>query len=282
MGATPGVLANASFTVIVLGANGAIMMLFLINGVFRGAGDAATAMRVLWFANAINIVLDPCLIFGLGPFPRLGVAGAAVAPTAGGGLGGAPQPWLLSRGSRHIVVRRRHVRLDPRVMLGMLRLSGSAVFQWLIATTSWLGVVRIVASFGSDALAANTIAIRIVMFALLPSWGLSNAAATLVGQNLGAGKPERAEASVWRACVANLALLGAIELLFEIFAEPLIGLFTNDPAVAPIAVRGLRIVAGGFVFYAPGYVLTQSFNGAGDTTTPTVINVFCFWLFEIP
>jgi putative MATE family efflux protein len=282
MGATPGVLANSSFTVIVLGANGAIMMLFLINGVFRGAGDAATAMRVLWFANAINIVLDPCLIFGLGPFPRLGVAGAAIATTTGRGLGVVAQLWLLSRGTGHIAVRRRHVRLDPRVMLNMLRLSGSAVFQWLIATTSWLGVVRIVASFGSDALAANTIAIRIVMFALLPSWGLSNAAATLVGQNLGAGLPERAEASVWRACLWNLGLLGAIELIFELFAVPLIGVFTSDPAVAPVAVRGLRIIAGGFVFYAPGYVLTQAFNGAGDTLTPTVINIFCFWLFEIP
>ncbi len=282
MGATPGVLANASFAVIVLGANGAILMLFLINGVFRGAGDAAAAMRILWLANAINIVLDPCLIFGLGPFPRLGVTGAAVATTTGRSLGVIAQLWLLSRGTGHVVVRRRHLKLDPRVMLNMLRLSGSAVFQWLIATTSWIAVVRIVASFGSDALAANTIAIRLVIFALLPSWGLSNAAATLVGQNLGAAQPERAEASVWRACLLNVALLGAMELVFEVFATPLIGLFTTDPAVAPIAVRGLRIISAGFVFYAPGYVLTQSFNGAGDTTTPTVINLFCFWLFQIP
>ena len=282
MGATPGVLANASFAVIVLGANGAILMLFLINGVFRGAGDAAAAMRILWFANALNIILDPCLIFGLGPFPRLGVTGAAVATTTGRGLGVIAQLWLLSRGTGHLVVRKRHLRLDPHVMMNMLRLSGGAVFQWLIATTSWLGVVRIVASFGSDALAANTIAIRLVIFALLPSWGLSNAAATLVGQNLGAGQPDRAEASVWRACLANLVLLGAIEVLFEVFATPLIGLFTTDPAVAPTAVRGLRIISGGFVFDAAGYVLTQAFNGAGDTKTPTVINLFCFWLFQIP
>jgi putative MATE family efflux protein len=261
MGATPGVLANASFTVIVLGANGAILMLFLTNGVFRGAGDAAAAMRILWFANAINIVLDPCLIFGLGPFPRLGVTGAAVAKTTGRSLDVVAQLWVLSRGSGHVVVSRRHLQLDPRVMLNMLRLSGSAVFQWLVATTSWLAVVRIVASFGSEALAASTIAIRLVIFALLPSWGLSNAAATLVGQNLGAGQPERAEASVWRACVFNLVLLGAIELIFEVFAVPQISLFTTDPAVAPMAVRGLRIIAGGFVFYALGYVLTQSFNG---------------------
>jgi putative MATE family efflux protein len=282
MGATPGVLANASFAVIVLGGNGAILMLFLINGVFRGAGDAAAAMRVLWLANAVNIVLDPCLIFGLGPFPPLGVTGAAVATTTGRTIGVIAQLWLLSRGTGHVVVRRRHLRLDPRVMLNMLRLSGSAVFQWLIATTSWLVVVRIVASFGSDALAANTIAIRLVIFALLPSWGLSNAAATLVGQNLGAEQPERAEASVWRACVLNIVLLGAMEFVFEVFAAPLIGLFTTDPAVAPIAVRGLRIISAGFVFYAVGYVLTQSFNGAGDTLTPTVLNLFCFWLFQIP
>jgi putative MATE family efflux protein len=266
-------------------------MLFLINAVFRGAGDAAVAMRVLWIANAINICLDPCFIFGLGPFPRLGVTGAAVATTTGRGIGVLVQLYLLVRlkpdttGEKprgRIVIRPEHLRFEPRVMWNMVRLSGSAVFQMLIMTTSWVGVVRILASFGSVAVAGCTIAIRIVMFVLLPSWGLSNAAATLVGQNLGAGRPDRAEASVWRACAYNAAVLGAISVLFVTFADVVVAWFTRDPDVGPIAVRGLRIISGGFLFYAAGYVLMQSFNGAGDTWTPTLINVFCFWLFEIP
>jgi putative MATE family efflux protein len=282
MGATPGVLANASFTRIVFGFNGIILTLFLVNAVFRGAGDAAIAMRVLWIANAINIVLDPCLILGLGPFPRLGVTGAAVATTTGRGIGVLVQLYMLSRSDGRVVIRREHLRLEPRVMISMLRLSGSAVFQQLIATTSWIGLVRIVAWFGSAALAGNTIAFRVVVFALLPAWGLANAAATLVGQNLGAGKPDRAEASVWRACRYNLVALGAIGALFIVFADAIVALFTDDPSVAPIAAAGLRIFSAGFPFYAYGFVLTQSFNGAGDTWTPTVINLFCCWLGEIP
>lgn len=243
MGAGPDVLAHSSYTAIVLGCNVVILMLFLINAVFRGAGDAAVAMRVLWIANAFNIVLDPCFIFGLGPFPRLGVTGAAVATTTGRGIGVLVQLYILSRGQRRIVIRREHLRLDPRVMLNMLRLSGTAVFQMLIATTSWIGLVRILAAFGSDALAGNTIAIRIVIFALLPSWGLANAAATLVGQNLGAGKPERAETRVWRASFYNLVALAFVGLLFVVFADPIVAGFTSDPIVAPIAVRGLRIIS---------------------------------------
>jgi MATE family, multidrug efflux pump len=282
MGATPDVLAHSSFTAILFGFNGVILTLFLINAVFRGAGDAAVAMRVLWIANAFNIVLDPCLIFGLGPFPRLGVTGAAVATTSGRGIGVLVQLYLLSRGDGRIVIRREHLRLDPGVMLNMLRLSGSAVFQTLIGTTSYVGVMRILASFGSVPVAACTIVIRIIMFVLLPSWGVSNAAATLVGQNLGAKQPQRAEASVWRACLYNVAILGVIGLLFVVFADVVVGWFTQDPEVGPIATRGLRIISGGFPFYAAGYVLTQSFNGAGDTVTPTLINLGCFWLFEIP
>ena len=282
MGAGPDVLAHASYAAIVLGLNGVILMLFLINAVFRGAGDAAVAMRVLWIANAFNIVLDPCFIFGLGPFPRLGVTGAAVATTTGRGVGVLVQLYLLSRGEGRVVIRRQHLRLDPRVMLNMLRLSGSAMFQTLVATTSWVGLVRILASFGSDALAGNTIAIRIVIFALLPSWGLANAAATLVGQNLGAGKPDRAETTVWRASFYNMLSLALVGLLFVTFAEIIVAGFTRDPIVAPIAVRGLRIISAGFPLYAYGYVLTQSFNGAGDTATPTLINVCCLWLGEIP
>jgi putative MATE family efflux protein len=282
MGATPDVLAHSSFTAILFGFNGVILMLFLINAVFRGAGDAAIAMRVLWIANAINICLDPCLIFGLGPFPRLGVAGAAVATTTGRGIGVLVQLYFLSRSDGRIVIGRRHLRLNQSVMLNMVRLSGSAVFQMFIGTTSYIGVMRIIASFGSIPVAACTIVIRIIMFVLMPSWGLSNAAATLVGQNLGAGQPERAERSAWRACWFNVAVLGVLGILFVGFADVVVGWFTHDPEVAPIATQGLRIISGGFPFYAAGYVLTQSFNGAGDTWTPTLINLGCFWLFEIP
>ena len=282
MGATPDVLAHSSFTAILFGFNGVILMLFLINAVFRGAGDAAIAMRVLWIANAFNIALDPCLIFGLGPFPELGVTGAAVATTTGRSIGVLVQLYYLSRSDGRIAIARRHLRLNPAVMLSMVRLSGSAVFQMFIGTTSYIGVMRIIASFGSVPVAACTIVVRIIMFVLMPSWGLSNAAATLVGQNLGAGQPERAETSAWRACWFNVAVLGVLGLLFVVFADVVVGWFTQDPEVRPIATLGLRIVSGGFPFYAAGYVLTQSFNGAGDTWTPTLINLGCFWFFEIP
>ena len=282
MGAGSGVLANSSYTSIMLGMNGVILMLFLVNAVFRGSGDAAIAMRVLWLANAINICLDPCLIFGLGPFPRLGVTGASVATTTGRGIGVLVQLYWLWRGEGRVAIRREHVRFDPRVMLNMVRLSGSAVVQALVNTTSYVGLVRIIAGFGSNALAGYTIAIRMVIFAMLPSWGLSNAAATLVGQNLGAGKPDRAETSVWRTAFYNMLFLGVVGAFFLIFAPQLVSGFTRDPAVAPYAVRCLRVVSSGFLFYAYGLVLTQSFNGAGDTLTPTLLNLLCFWLFEIP
>jgi MATE family, multidrug efflux pump len=282
MGATPGVLANSSYAAIVFGFNGVIVMLFLVNAVFRGAGDAAIAMRVLWIANAINLCLDPCLIFGLGPFPRLGVTGAAVATTTGRTIGVVIQLIVLSRGGGRVVIRREHLRIEPRIMLNMLRLSGTAVFQIMVSTTSYMGVTRILASFGSATVAGSTIAIRIVIFVLLPSWGLSNAAATLVGQNLGARRPDRAEASVWLACLYNGVFLGVISLFFIAFADFVVAIFTRDPAVVPIAVQGLRIISGGFAFYACGYVVTQAFNGAGDTTTPTLLNVGCLWLGEIP
>lgn len=282
MGATPEVLAHSSFPAILFGFNGVILMLFLINAVFRGAGDAAIAMRVLWIANIINICLDPCFIFGLGPFPRLGVTGAAVATTTGRGIGVLVQLYFLSRSDGRISIRRRHLRLNPGVMLSMVRLSGSAVVQTLIGTTSYIGLVRILASLGSVPVAACTIVIRIIMFVLLPSWGLSNAAATLVGQNLGAAKPDRAEQSVWRACLYNSGVLGVLGIVFVVFADVVVGWFTQDPAVKPLATNGLRIVSAGFPFYAAGYVLTAAFNGAGDTVTPTLINLGCFWAFELP
>ncbi|MDL2718909.1 MAG: MATE family efflux transporter [Acidobacteriota bacterium] len=283
MGAGADVVASgAPFMAVMLGGNVVIVLLFLINAIFRGAGDATAAMRVLWFANAINLVLDPCLIFGWGPFPALGVTGAAVATTTGRGLAVVLQLATLARGTGRITIRKEHLALDPKTMLALLRLSGAAIFQSLIGTASWIGLVRILASFGSAALAGYTIAIRIVIFALLPSWGMSNAAATLVGQNLGAKEPERAARSVFLAGMYNMVFLGAVGVFFVAFRGPLVGLFTADPAIAPIASAGLGIIALGFPFYAWGMVLVNAFNGAGDTWTPTVINLGVFWLWEIP
>jgi putative MATE family efflux protein len=282
MGAGPGVIANAAYTRIMLGMSGVILMLFLINAVFRGSGDAAIAMRVLWIANAINLCLDPCFIFGLGPFPRLGVTGASVATTTGRGIGVLVQLLWLTRGTSRVVIRPEHIRLDALVMLNMVRLSGSAVLQSLIATTSYVGLVRIIATFGSAALAGYTIGIRMIIFAMLPSWGLSNAAATLVGQNLGARQPDRAEQAVWAAARYNLYFLGAVGVVFVVFAGPIVGLFPGDRAMHDYGTTALRIIGLGFPFYAYAIVVGGAFNGAGDTWTPTLINAFCFWLWEIP
>jgi putative MATE family efflux protein len=283
MGGSPELVATGwKFTAVMLGGNVVIMLLFLINAIFRGAGDAAIAMRVLWFANILNILLGPCFIFGLGPFPELGVTGAAVATTIGRGSGVLYQLWTLSRGRGRVVIQRRHLKLEPAVMLRLLKLSGNAMFQILIGTASWIGLVRILSGFGSSVLAGYTIGIRIIVFALLPSWGMSNAAATMVGQSLGARKPDRAERSVWIAGFYNMLFLGGVGLVFVVFAPQLIGLFTDDPAVLPWGTACLRYVSFGFLFYAWGMVITQAFNGAGDTWTPTWLNLFCFWLWEIP
>jgi len=283
MGASDDVVRTGSgFTRVMLGASGSVLLLFLINAIFRGAGDAAIAMRVLWFANAVNILLGPCLIFGLGPFPALGVIGAAIATSVGRTSGVVYQLYRLTRGDSRIVLRAAHFRPDPRVMATIMRLSGVGMFQSFIATASWIWLIRILTGFGSAAVAGNTIGIRIIMFALLPSFGVSNAAATLVGQNLGAGRPDRAEAAVWRAGFYNTVCLGVVGLIFLLFAPQLIGVFSSDPAVIPYGVRCLRIVAAGFLFYGYGMVLTQSFNGAGDTRTPTLIHLVCLWLLEIP
>jgi putative MATE family efflux protein len=240
-------------------------------------------MRTLWIANAINIALGPCLIFGLGPFPELGVTGAAIATNIGRGTGVLyALSRLLRRGGRRIDIHRHHLRLEPSVMLKLLRLSGTGTIQVLIGTASWIGLVRIVAGFGSEALAGYTIAMRIILFALLPSWGLSNAAATMVGQALGAKKPDRAERAVWIAGFYNLCFLGTVSLLFIFLAPQIVHLFSREPAVASYAIDGLRVISVGFVFYAYGMVLSQSFNGAGDTWTPTLLNLFSFWLWEIP
>jgi putative MATE family efflux protein len=286
MGAPTEVIERGSgFTRVMLGGNLSVVMLFLLNAVFRGAGDAAVAMRVLWLANAINIVLCPCFIFGLGPFPELGVTGAAVATTIGRGTGALYAFSRLVRPGGRVHLTRRNLRLEPSVMLRLVRLSGTATLQVFIGMASWIGLVRIISGFGSAAVAGNTIGLRIIMFALLPSWGMSNAAATLVGQSLGAGKPERAEAAVWRAGLYNMIFLGAVGLVFVLFADPIVSLFTQaaaGPEVHAYATDCLRIVASGFLFYAYGMVITSSFNGAGDTWTPTLINLFVFWLWEIP
>lgn len=283
MGAQPEVVAHGvNYTRVMLGGNIVVMMLFLINAIFRGAGDAAIAMRVLWLANLINILLGPCLILGLGPFPKLGVVGAAIATTIGRGTGALYAFSRLVRGSGRIGVARRHLQLDLALMWRVLRLSASAAFQVFIGMASWIGLTRILSSFGSDALAGYTIGMRVILFALLPSWGMSNAAATMVGQALGAGKPERAERAVWLAGFYNMCFLGVVGLVFVVFAGTIIGVFTSDPMVVPYGTDCLRIVACGFLFYAYGMVLTQSFNGAGDTLTPTIINLFVFWLWEIP
>jgi putative MATE family efflux protein len=276
------VTLGTGFARVMLGGSGVVLMLFLINSVFRGAGDAAIAMRVLWFANAINIVLGPMLIFGIGPFPELGVLGAGIATTFGRGCGVIYQLYCLTRPGSRLRLERRHVGLDVPVMKNILTIAGTAMFQNFVNTASWAALVRLMAGFGSAALAGNTIGIRIILFALLPSFGVSNAGATLVGQNLGAGKPDRAEQAAWTAGRYNTYCLGVVGVIFLLFAPYLTGVFTNDAEVAAHATHSLRIISAGFLFYGYGMVLTAAFNGAGDTRTPTLINLVCMWLWEIP
>ena len=263
MGGSPWVIEHgAAFTRIMLAGNATVVMLFMINAIFRGAGDAAIAMRTLWLANWINILLGPCLIFGLGPFPKLGIAGAAIATNIGRGTGALFALSKLIRKGGRFNIERRHLRIEPEIIGRLLRLSSTATFQVFIGMASWIGLVRIISSFGSNAVAGYTFGIRVILFALLPSWGMSNAAATMVGQALGARDPERAERAVWKAGFYNMIFLGAVGCGFIVFAEPVIRLFTADPEVVAIGARCLRYVSYGYIFYAWGMVLVQAFNGA--------------------
>lgn len=283
MGATPEIVELGSdFARIMLGGNVTVFMIFLINAIFRGAGDAVLAMRTLWLANAFNIVLGPFFIFGWGPFPEMGVTGAAVATNIGRGIGVLYQLWHLAGHNSRVRVRLHHYRPAPEVMKTIVTTSGNGILQLLISTTSWVGLFKILSAFGSAAIAGYTIAIRIVVFALMPAWGLANAGATLVGQNLGAQQPDRAEAAVRIATRFNAMFLGIVGAVFVIFAYPLAGLFTSDPQTHTYAARGLWIVSLAFPLYAAGMCFEGAFNGAGDTWTPTRLNFFCFWLGQVP
>jgi putative MATE family efflux protein len=282
MGSTPAVEANSLYTQVLLGGSSVIFLLFLINGIFRGAGDASLAMQTLWIANGINLILDPCLINGWGPFPKLGVLGAAVATTTGRSIGVLFQLWALGSGTHRIIVTRRQVRLNLKVMWHLLTVSITGIIQFLIVTASWVALVRIISAFGSAAVAGYTIGVRIIIFTILPAWGLSNAAATLVGQNLGAKKPARAEASVYRTGLYNMFYMGTLSVILFCFPAPLAAIFTSDPNVAQTAIACLRFVGLAYISYAWGMVFTQAFNEAGDTVTPTVINFIAFWVVQLP
>ncbi len=273
---------NAGYTRWMFTGNITIMMLFLINAIFRGAGDASTAMRSLLLANGLNIILDPIFIFGIGPIPKMGVEGAAIATNIGRGIGVLYQLYHLVWGKGTIKVDRKKLQLRWDIVMRLLKVSAGGTGQFLIASASWLFLVRIMSTFGSAAVAGYTIAIRLIVFAILPAWGMANASATLVGQNLGAGYPDRAEKSVWRAAFLNMIFLALVTVIFLVFAKPLLRFFTDDEAVLRNGIQCLQIVSLGYVFYAYGMVVSQSFNGAGDTRTPTIINFVGFWLFQIP
>lgn len=273
---------NVGYTQWMLGGNLTIMMLFLINAVFRGAGDASLAMRSLILSNGLNIVLDPLFIFGFGPIPAMGVEGAAIATTIGRGTGVLYQVYHLFNGKSLIKLTLHNIGMYGDIIVRILKVSAGGTGQFLIASASWIFLVRIMSTFGSAAVAGYFLAIRLIVFAILPAWGMANASATLVGQNLGAGHPDRAEKSVWRAAFLNMIFLGLVGVVFLIFAKPLLSLFTQDEEVLRNGIQCLQIVSLGYVFYAYGMVISQSFNGAGDTRTPTIINFVGFWLFQIP
>jgi len=283
MGASQGVINNGSaYTAIMLGSNAIIMLLFINNAIFRSAGDAMVSMLVMIFANMINIVLDPCLIFGLGPFPELGVTGAGIATCTGRTLGVMMQFYVYSKKNRKISLNRQAIRIDFKIIKRLLKLSMGGIGQFLIATTSWVGLYRIMTEFGDNVVAGYTVAIRIIIFSLLPAWGLSNAASTLVGQNLGAKRSDRAEKSVWTISVINMLFLFVIGVVFYFASNRIVNLITPVEQIREVGILCLKILSFGYVFYALGMVTLQAFNGAGDTYTPTLLNFICFWIIEIP
>ena len=273
------------YPTIMLGGNVVIMLLFIINAVFRSSGDAAISMRVLWFANILNIILDPLLIFGVGPFPEMGIKGAAVATNIGRGIAVIYQLYLLGKGNHRVKIRAQQIVVRMSEVVKLVKLSLGAIGQYFIATSSWIFLVWVVTSLGEEVVAGYTIAIRLLMFVILPSWGMANAAATLVGQNLGAGKPERAERAAWVVGIANMIFLGLVSIIFIAIPDSFIGFFidgSEEPLVLSSGITCLRIVSFGFLVYAMGMVMINSINGAGDTATPVWINFIAFWLLEIP
>jgi putative MATE family efflux protein len=283
MGSTDSVVQTGKgFTAVLLGGSVSIFYLFLLNAAFRGAGDATVALRSLWIANGINIVLDPCLIFGIGPFPELGVTGAAIATTIGRSVGVLYQLWYLFGGRGRLAFELRHVRLAPALLSRLIAISMGGIGQFLVATSSWILLMRIVSLYGSAAIAAYTIGLRMLEFVWLPAWGLGNAAATLVGQNLGAGNPDRAEKSAWLAARYNGFFMIGVGVAMLILAPGIANLFSDDPVVVKYTISCLRILGVGCPMYAIGMIMTQALNGAGDTVTPTLLNIACFWILQVP
>jgi len=283
MGAPADVIAvGSSYTAIMFGGSIVIIMLFLINGIFRGAGDASIAMRSLWIANIANIILCPTLIYGIGSWDGWGLPGAAIATTIGRGIGVVYQLFHLMNNKNMIRLKKAHFIPDWGIIKSLLNIGYTATIQFIIASASWIVLAKFIAGFGSTAIAGYTVAIRVIMFFLLPAWGISNAAATLVGQNLGANQPERAEQSVWKTAKYSAGFMILVSIIFLVAARPIISFMSNDPGVIEVAIEGLRIVSIGYVFYGVGMVVTNAFNGAGDSKTPTWINLFGFWAFQIP
>lgn len=270
------------YTQWILGSNAVIVLLFVINAIYRGAGDAAIAMRILWIANGINILLDPLLIFGFGPIPAFGIEGAAIATTIGRGTGVAIQLWVLFRGGKQIRVNRSQIAWSSAIIRNIIKRSLGGIGQMLVAMTSWIFLMRILADIGSEAVAGATIALRIMLFTLMPAWGFSNAAATLVGQNLGANQPGRAESAVWKTGVYNMYFMVSVSVIYFLFHEQLMSFFTSDPHVINIGGEWIRILSYSYFVYGWLMVSVQAFNGAGDTVTPTKINLVFFWLIQIP
>jgi putative MATE family efflux protein len=283
IGADEAVVAEGrGFTAVLLGGSASILYLFLLNAAFRGAGDAPIALRSLTLANALNIVLDPCLIFGFGPFPELGVTGAAVATTVGRGIGVVYLFHALFIARGRLNLRLRHCAIVARLIARLVNISIGGIGQFLIATASWIVIMRIVALYGNAPIAAYTVALRLIEFAFLPAWGLGNACATLVGQNLGAGRPDRAERSVWRASRYNAIFMSLLGIVSVILAPQIVGLFSPEPDVVRYGTSCIRILGIGYPMYAIGMITIQALNGAGDTYTPSILNFVCFWMVQIP